>query len=88
MAKAKDALPWFFLPVPVFTPSYVQAEAQNPRAFVVQQRAPCVSGAVTREAGVEFGNDIVAGPGGRQILIEDPSGNPAELFERGPDSEK
>ena len=28
-----------------------------------------------------FRNDIIAGPGGRQVLIEDPSGNPVELFE-------
>jgi tRNA-Thr(GGU) m(6)t(6)A37 methyltransferase TsaA len=32
-------------------------------------------------AGVRFRNDIVAGVGGKQILIEDPSGNPIELFE-------
>jgi catechol 2,3-dioxygenase-like lactoylglutathione lyase family enzyme len=34
-----------------------------------------------REAGVRFRNDIVRGPGGAQVLIEDPSGNPVELFE-------
>jgi catechol 2,3-dioxygenase-like lactoylglutathione lyase family enzyme len=34
-----------------------------------------------RNAGVKFRNDIVAGPGGRQILLEDPSGNPVELFQ-------
>ena len=34
-----------------------------------------------RQAGVRFRNDIVAGPGGRQILLEDPSGNPVELFQ-------
>lgn len=34
-----------------------------------------------REAGVHFRNDIVTGVGGRQILIDDPSGNPVELFE-------
>jgi catechol 2,3-dioxygenase-like lactoylglutathione lyase family enzyme len=34
-----------------------------------------------REAGVSFRNDIVTGPGGRQILLEDPSGNPVELFQ-------
>ncbi len=34
-----------------------------------------------REAGVSFRNDIVSGPGGRQILIDDPSGNAIELFE-------
>ena len=34
-----------------------------------------------RRVGVKFRNEIVAGPGGRQILLEDPSGNPVELFE-------
>jgi catechol 2,3-dioxygenase-like lactoylglutathione lyase family enzyme len=33
-----------------------------------------------REAGVRFRNDITRGPGGRQVLIEDPSGNVVELF--------
>ena len=37
-----------------------------------------------RKAGVRFRNDIVTGPGGRQVLIEDPSGNPVELFEPAP----
>ena len=32
-------------------------------------------------AEVKFRNDVVAGPGGRQILLEDPSGNLVELFE-------
>jgi glyoxylase I family protein len=39
-----------------------------------------------KKAGVKFRNDIVAGPGGRQILIEDPSGNLVELFEPGGES--
>jgi predicted enzyme related to lactoylglutathione lyase len=34
-----------------------------------------------RSAGVTFRNDIVTGPGGRQILAEDPAGNPIELFQ-------
>jgi catechol 2,3-dioxygenase-like lactoylglutathione lyase family enzyme len=34
-----------------------------------------------RAAGVHFRNDIVTGPGGMQILLEDPSGNPIELFQ-------
>jgi len=34
-----------------------------------------------REAGVPFRNDVVSGPGGQQILCEDPSGNVVELFE-------
>src|SRR5262245_44235842 len=34
-----------------------------------------------RRAGARFRNDVATGPGGKQILIEDPSGNPIELFE-------
>jgi catechol 2,3-dioxygenase-like lactoylglutathione lyase family enzyme len=34
-----------------------------------------------RSAGLSFRNDIVSGPGGQQILLEDPSGNPIELFQ-------
>jgi glyoxylase I family protein len=34
-----------------------------------------------RERGVRFRNEILEGPGGRQILCEDPAGNAIELFE-------
>jgi catechol 2,3-dioxygenase-like lactoylglutathione lyase family enzyme len=34
-----------------------------------------------RKAGARFRNEIVAGKGGKQILLDDPSGNPIELFE-------
>ena len=34
-----------------------------------------------RKAGAHFRNEIVTGVGGKQILVEDPSGNPVELFE-------
>lgn len=34
-----------------------------------------------RAAGLTFRNDIVTGPGGQQILLEDPSGNVIELFQ-------
>jgi predicted enzyme related to lactoylglutathione lyase len=34
-----------------------------------------------RGAGVHFRNEIVAGPGGEQILIDDPSGNAIEIFQ-------
>ena len=37
-----------------------------------------------RKAGLRFRNDMESGPGGRQIQIEDPDGNPIELFEAGP----
>jgi catechol 2,3-dioxygenase-like lactoylglutathione lyase family enzyme len=34
-----------------------------------------------RAAGLKFRNDVVRGPGGQQVLVEDPSGNPIELFQ-------
>jgi catechol 2,3-dioxygenase-like lactoylglutathione lyase family enzyme len=34
-----------------------------------------------REGGAHFRNELVEGVGGRQILVEDPAGNPVELFE-------
>jgi catechol 2,3-dioxygenase-like lactoylglutathione lyase family enzyme len=34
-----------------------------------------------RDAGARFRNDLVTGPGGTQILLEDPSGNVVELFQ-------
>jgi catechol 2,3-dioxygenase-like lactoylglutathione lyase family enzyme len=36
-----------------------------------------------RSEGAVFRNDIVTGPGGKQILLEDPSGNVVELFQPG-----
>jgi catechol 2,3-dioxygenase-like lactoylglutathione lyase family enzyme len=47
--------------------------------FVVEDLAADVER--LRAAGLTFRNDIVKGPGGRQILLEDPSGNPIELFQ-------
>jgi predicted enzyme related to lactoylglutathione lyase len=34
-----------------------------------------------RSAGATFRNEILAGPGGKQILLQDPSGNVVELFQ-------
>jgi catechol 2,3-dioxygenase-like lactoylglutathione lyase family enzyme len=34
-----------------------------------------------QQAGLAFRNEIVAGPGGKQILLEDSAGNPVELFQ-------
>jgi catechol 2,3-dioxygenase-like lactoylglutathione lyase family enzyme len=34
-----------------------------------------------RGAGLEFRSDIITGPGGAQIVLDDPSGNPVELFQ-------
>ncbi|AYE99164.1 glyoxalase [Mycobacterium paragordonae] len=33
-----------------------------------------------RAAGVRFRSDVISGPGGRQIVLDDPAGNPVELF--------
>ncbi len=38
-----------------------------------------------RSAGARFRNDIVTGRGGKQILLDDPAGNPVELFEAPPE---
>ncbi len=42
-----------------------------------------IDAAVTdmRHAGITFRNEVLNGPGGSQVLIEDPSGNPIELFQ-------
>ena len=45
----------------------------------VEDLAALVAG--LRGQGVRFRNDVIEGPGGRQILCEDPSGNAVELFE-------
>jgi catechol 2,3-dioxygenase-like lactoylglutathione lyase family enzyme len=34
-----------------------------------------------RDSGIKFRNSIIKGPGGSQILLDDPSGNPVELFQ-------
>lgn len=45
----------------------------------VSDLAGCI--AAFKGAGVRFRNEMETGPGGRQIQIEDPDGNPIELFE-------
>jgi len=49
----------------------IQVEVENLEATVAKLKA----------AGARFRNEIVTGNGGKQILIEDPSGNPIELFQ-------
>ena len=45
----------------------------------VSDLAGCI--ASLQSAGVRFRNELESGPGGRQIQVEDPDGNPIELFE-------
>jgi catechol 2,3-dioxygenase-like lactoylglutathione lyase family enzyme len=49
---------------------------------------PDIGGEVARLRAeeVSFRNEIVTGPGGKQILVEDPAGNVVELFEPASDS--
>jgi catechol 2,3-dioxygenase-like lactoylglutathione lyase family enzyme len=49
--------------------------------FMVEVEDLATTVAALRDAGVRFRNDIVVGVGGKQILVDDPSGNPIELFE-------
>jgi catechol 2,3-dioxygenase-like lactoylglutathione lyase family enzyme len=51
----------------------------NRFAIEVQDLAATVE--TLREAGARFRNEIVTGVGGKQIIVDDPSGNPIELFE-------
>jgi glyoxylase I family protein len=37
--------------------------------------------ATLKQSGLRFRNEIVTGPGGNQVQLEDPDGNPIELFE-------
>ncbi len=49
--------------------------------FMIEVSDLAATVARLRDNGVRFRNDIVTGVGGKQILVEDPSGNPVELFE-------
>lgn len=49
--------------------------------FAIEVDDLCTLVAKLRAAGAHFRNDIVTGVGGKQIILEDPSGNPIELFE-------
>ena len=49
--------------------------------FAIEVRDLAAGVETLRAAGVRFRNDIVTGVGGKQIIVEDPSGNPVELFE-------
>jgi catechol 2,3-dioxygenase-like lactoylglutathione lyase family enzyme len=49
-------------------------------AFAMLADVEAVAGEL-RRAGVTFRNEVVTGVGGKQVLIEDPSGNPVELFQ-------
>ena len=49
--------------------------------FAIEVSDIAATAETLRNAGAHFRNDIVVGVGGKQSLVEDPSGNPIELFE-------
>lgn len=49
--------------------------------FVIEMEDLVSRVAQMKQAGLRFRNDIVVGPGGKQILLDDPDGNVVELFE-------
>lgn len=49
--------------------------------FVIEVNDLASRVAEMKQEGMRFRNEIVVGPGGKQILLEDPDGNPIELFE-------
>ena len=51
----------------------------NRIVLLVSDLQECI--AVLKTAGLHFRNEMEVGPGGRQIQVEDPDGNPIELFE-------
>jgi predicted enzyme related to lactoylglutathione lyase len=56
-------------------------EAGGWNRFVVEVDDIELVVASMKRAGVSFRNEIITGPGGRQTLAEDPSGNPIEIFQ-------
>jgi len=76
------------LSAPSVAPGGGQAPADGPRPapggwnrFAIETDDLDATVARLREAGARFRNEIVDGVGGRQTLLEDPSGNPIELFQ-------
>jgi catechol 2,3-dioxygenase-like lactoylglutathione lyase family enzyme len=63
------------------TPDGRQPEAGGWNRFVIEVDDIELLVASKKSADIIFRNDIITGPGGKQILAEDPSGNPIELFE-------
>lgn len=58
-----------------------KAEAGGWNRFVIEVNDIAALVSSLKDAGVSFRNNIISGPGGKQILAEDPSGNPIEIFE-------
>ena len=62
-------------------PDGTSPQAGGWNRFMLEVEDLATTATALRDAGVRFRNDIVTGVGGKQILLDDPSGNPIELFE-------
>jgi glyoxylase I family protein len=62
-------------------PDGTQQEPGGWNRVVLQVKDLSAHVAELKEQGVRFRNEMEAGPGGKQIQVEDPDGNPIELFE-------
>ena len=62
-------------------PDGVTPEPGGWNRFVIPVEDISSSVELLKSKGVRFRNEILEGPGGKQILAEDPSGNPIELFQ-------
>jgi catechol 2,3-dioxygenase-like lactoylglutathione lyase family enzyme len=58
-----------------------QPEPGGWNRFVLQVDDLDATAAALRDLGARFRSEPIAGPGGRQVLVDDPSGNPIELFQ-------
>lgn len=58
-----------------------QQEPGGWNRFAIEVNDLAATVELLKKAGVRFRNEIVKGVGGKQVLIEDPSGNPVELFQ-------
>jgi glyoxylase I family protein len=64
---------------PSSSPDAIEQLGWNRVVLKVTDLPGCIAG--LQKAGLRFRNEMETGPGGRQIQIEDPDGNPIELFE-------
>jgi glyoxylase I family protein len=62
-------------------PDGIQQEPGGRNRVILQVQDLPARVSALKNAGLRFRNEMEAGPGGRQIQIEDPDGNPIELFE-------
>jgi glyoxylase I family protein len=62
-------------------PDGIQQEPGGWNRIILQVQDLPARISALKEAGLRFRNDMEAGPGGRQVQVEDPDGNPIELFE-------